>query len=378
MRLVLFCHSIVSDWNHGNAHFLRGVAREMIARGHQVTIYEPARGWSLRSLVKDHGLAPVREFRRAYPDLWSTRYHLTRLDLDEALHGADLVLVHEWNSPALIRRLGAHRKRSGKYRLLFHDTHHRSVTDPTAISKLDLSGYDGVLAFGESVRERYLRAGWSRQVWVWHEGADATLFKPHPMTARHSDLIWIGNWGDEERTAELAEYLVNPVRSLGLSAMAYGVRYPDSGKAALERAGIRYGGWIPNYRVPELLASHSLTLHIPRRPYVRALGGVPTIRVFEALACGIPLICAEWRDTEGLFREGRDFLVARNGREMCRQMWAVLNDGSMAEELARRGRETVLSYHTCAHRVDQLLDIVAQLEPEPALQKRRAMLSVRA
>jgi hypothetical protein len=45
MRVVLFYHSLVSDWNHGNAHFLRGVASELIARGHEVAIYEPADGW---------------------------------------------------------------------------------------------------------------------------------------------------------------------------------------------------------------------------------------------------------------------------------------------------------------------------------------------
>ena len=46
MRLVFFVHSLVSDWNHGNAHFLRGVVRELIARGHDVRVYEPEDAWS--------------------------------------------------------------------------------------------------------------------------------------------------------------------------------------------------------------------------------------------------------------------------------------------------------------------------------------------
>jgi len=46
MRVVMFCHSLVSDWNHGNAHFLRGVCAELIARGHSVGVYEPRDAWS--------------------------------------------------------------------------------------------------------------------------------------------------------------------------------------------------------------------------------------------------------------------------------------------------------------------------------------------
>jgi len=51
MHFVMFYHSLVSDWNHGNAHFLRGVVRELLARGHRVDVYEPQHGWSLACLL---------------------------------------------------------------------------------------------------------------------------------------------------------------------------------------------------------------------------------------------------------------------------------------------------------------------------------------
>src|SRR5699024_10903601 len=120
-----------------------------------------------------------------------------------------LVLVHEWNEAALIERLGRHRL-AHRYRLLFHDTHHRSVTDENSIAGYDLHAYDGVLAFGEAVRQRYLRAGWSQQVWTWHEAADTHVFHPHPELDKQADLIWIGNWGDDERDRELNEFLLQP------------------------------------------------------------------------------------------------------------------------------------------------------------------------
>ncbi len=174
-------------------------------------------------------------------------------------------------------------------------------------------------------------------------------------------MIWIGNWGDGERTEEISEFLIEPVKALALRARFHGVRYPDAAREALAQAGIEYAGWLPNFDVPAAFGQFKVTVHVPRRPYVKALPGIPTIRVFEALACGIPLICSPWDDVEELFKSGRDFLVARNGREMTRTLKAVLHNQEMAHELARHGLNTIRSRHTCAHRVDELLAIHAEL-----------------
>jgi spore maturation protein CgeB len=212
--------------------------------------------------------------------------------------------------------------------------------------------------------DKYVSSGWSERAWTWHEAADTRVFHPLPHIPRTLDLVWIGNWGDDERTAELHEFLIEPVRDLQLHAEVYGVRYPDEAIAALTRAGIRYRGWLPNYRVPEVFAASRMTLHIPRRPYVRELPGIPTIRPFEALACGIPLICSPWNDAEHLFTPGRDYLVARNGDEMKQLIGKVLTDPLFAEDLAANGRNTISARHTCAHRVDELLAIFAELAKE--------------
>jgi spore maturation protein CgeB len=295
--------------------------------------------------------------------LTSRRYDASALDLDAALDRADLVLVHEWNDHGLVQRIGEHRAANPGYRLLFHDTHHRCVTDEASMAAYRLEHYDGVLAFGEVIRELYLERGWAARAWTWHEAADVRVFHPIAGEARAGDLVWIGNWGDEERSAELQTFLLDPVRALGLRARVHGVRYPDDARARLARAGIEYGGWLANYDAPRVFARHALTVHVPRRPYAEALPGIPTIRVFEALACGIPLVCAPWHDAESLFTPGEDFLVARDGAEMQRHLRAVLEDAEFARALAARGRETILARHTCAHRVDELLDIYAGLLP---------------
>jgi spore maturation protein CgeB len=362
VRVILFCHSLVSDWNHGNAHFLRGICSELLARGHAVDVYEPAGGWSVTHLVAEHGHGPLERFAAAYPQLRSRSYAPARLDLDTALAGADLVLVHEWNDHALVQRIGRHRRDHGHYRLLFHDTHHRSVTDPAGMAAYDLRHYDGVLAFGSVIRDLYHRHGWCERAWTWHEAADIRVFHPLPAQAREG-VVWIGNWGDEERTAELQEFLLDPVQALGLQTKVYGVRYPQHALASLRAAGIAYGNWLPNHEAPAVFARYSATVHVPRRPYVQALPGIPTIRVFEALACGIPLVSAPWDDCEGLFEPGADFLVARDGAQMREHLRAVLGDPALAAALAAHGRRTIVARHTCSHRVDELLAIHAGLQP---------------
>jgi spore maturation protein CgeB len=359
MRIVGFYHSLISCWNHGNAHFLRGLVRELHARGHEVVIYEPRDAWSVQNLIADAPEA-IAQFEAYYPELRSERYD-DSLQLGRALEGADLVLVHEWNEPELVRRIGQQR---GRHALLFHDTHHRLVTAPAEMERYDLSHYDGVLAFGEVLsglyRERGVRA------WTFHEAADTRLFRPLDGEPER-DLVWVGNWGDGERSAELNEFLIEPVQDLGLRADVYGVRYPAHARSRLAEAGIVYHGFLPNFRAPEVFAQHALTVHVPRRPYVRALVGVPTIRVFEALACGIPLLSAPWFDVEGLFRVERDFLIARDGDQMKRKLRALLHEPALARSLVESGLETIHARHTCAHRAEELLEIARSLGAPPAM-----------
>jgi spore maturation protein CgeB len=404
VRVVIFCHSLVSDWNHGNAHFLRGIVQELVDRNCAVRVFEPQDGWSRTNLLRDHGNVAIHAFHRAYPRLHSDTYDLASLDLNDAIGDADLVMVHEWTDRHLVARIGRHRADSGAYVLFFHDTHHRSATEPASMSAYDLSHYDGVLAFGDVVRETYLRRGWAQRVWTWHEAADMRVFYPrsrpahvepdeHPAercdaTARFDnqhegescclqvgsgfsgsfdsstlggDVVWIGNWGDEERTSELEEFLFAPVTRLGLRATVFGVRYPEAALERLAAAGIDYRGWLPNHQVPEVFARFTATIHIPRRPYLESLPGIPTIRPFEALACGIPLVSARWHHSAGLFAPGEDFLVARDGDEMTAHLSSLMTDATLRARLAARGLATVMARHTCAQRVDELMAIYEQV-----------------
>jgi spore maturation protein CgeB len=396
MKIVYFTHSLRSCWNHGNAHFLRGVLSELVARGHDVRVLEPESAWSLANLLRDHGEQALTAFHNAYPELSSRTYNRPEEGAGHAW-GADLVIVHEWNDPELIAAVGRLRSRGGRFTLLFHDTHHRAVSAPHEMRAYDLDAYDGVLAFGATLARVYERWGWRSRVFVWHEAADTRRFRPIPLRYWEGDhrqddevgppsrrfdrcapptsasqptplplpgkngLVWIGNWGDGERSAEIVEFLLKPARDADLPLDIHGVRYPDEAKRKLAEYRARYHGWLANAAVAEIFAQHLATVHVPRRFYTRVLPGIPTIRVFEALACGIPLVSAPWDDCEHLFRVGTDFLMVRDGAQMTRALTDLKNDAELRASLVSHGLETIAKHHSCAHRVDELLRVMQRI-----------------
>ncbi len=366
LRFRYFAHSWISDWNHGNAHFLRGLVRGLQRLGHEVRCYEQFGSWSLTNLVDNEGdkaQQAIEQFRAEFPDL-DVRLYQKDSDLADSLRSelkdADVVVVHEWNDPEVVNTILSLKRELG-FAVLLHDTHHRAYTNPGELLRFQLQLFDGVLAFGETIRRIYLDGFGIERVWTFHEAADTDHFAPR-QEERAFDLLWIGNWGDEERTHELQEFLIEPAAGMrDLKAVVYGVRYPEEGKAALAAAGIEYRGYLPNLMAPAAYGKSALSVHIPRRLYANGLSGVPTIRVFEALACGVPLVCAPWQDAEHLFRPGEDYLVVQSGAEMKSAMRWLLRDDVARQQIAGNGRETILRRHTCALRAAQLVEICGEL-----------------
>jgi spore maturation protein CgeB len=365
LHFGIFAHSWLSDWNHGNAHFLRGLARELVRMGHEVRCYEELGSWSLTNLMQEGEIAgeAIEQFRREFPGLdvrFYQRGAKLNSTLEHQLHGTDIVIVHEWTDPAVAEAILSFKDRFG-FRALFHDTHHRAYTNPGQILHFPLHLFDGVLAFGEPIRRIYVEGFGVPQAWTFHEAADVPHFRPMESD-REFDLLWIGNWGDEERTQELKEFFIRPIsKSRDCKAVAYGVRYSDNARRFLAQAGIQYCGYLPSLMAPQAYARSALALHVPRRQYANGLSGIPTIRVFEALACGATLICAPWDDVEQLFRPGDDYVVVSSGPEMKDKIHELLGDDTARRQIGANGRKTILRRHTCAHRAQQLVEICEAL-----------------
>src|SRR6266567_542949 len=251
LRLAYFAHSVRSDWNNGNAHFLRGLLRAVSSLGCEVSIFEPAHGWSIDHLREEpHGEESIRNFHAVYPDLSVFTYQ----DSDAAnaslwtgaLRNVDVVILHEWNPPELAALLRELRQQLG-FRLLFHDTHHRASSSPEQIRAFGIDQFDGVLAFGEALSCIYRDVFGIRRVWALHEAADVTVFRPLHPGEKKQDVIWIGNWGDNERSAGIREFLLCPSAWLGdRKFVIHGMRYPVEAMNALRDAGVAYAGYLPN------------------------------------------------------------------------------------------------------------------------------------
>ncbi len=362
-RIAYLAHSIRSDWNNGNAHFLRGLLRAMVSLGHTVQIFEPSQAWSIENLRDEPlGTHALETFSSVYPELAITECPAdASVELwQNLLTSFEIVILHEWTTPELAQRLLTIRRTCG-FALLFHDTHHRASSSPEQIRAFGIEQFDGVLAFGNVLRDLYRTRFNIQAVWTLHEAADTTVFRPLKERPPQQDLVWIGNWGDDERSSEIREFLLAPAaQNKQLHVTIYGVRYPEAGLQALSDAGIRYGGYLPNLDAPEVYARSRLTVHIPRRFYATTMPGIPTIRVFEALACGIPLLSAPWQDSEHLFRPG-DLSFVENGQQMQAEVARLLSDPARAQAQASQGLETVLARHTCHHRALELTAILEEV-----------------
>src|SRR5215216_6326256 len=173
--------------------------RALRARGHSVVCYEQVDNWSLENLLRVQPSA-IEAFVSRFPDLRFERYALDpNLEgwLRERLAQTDVAIVHEWNEPRVIRTLGRLCSELG-VRGLFHDTHYRVVLDDSYRSSLGLEHYAAILAYSPSVAERYRALGFER-VHVLHEAADTTIYAPIPV-AKNTDVVFVGNYGDGDRS----------------------------------------------------------------------------------------------------------------------------------------------------------------------------------
>jgi spore maturation protein CgeB len=361
----LFAHSWTSDWNHGNAHFLRGLASELVRLGHDVRCYEQRDSWSRTNLIGEGAIGEraINRFHQLFPELDVRFYNADanfRMHAAQELSGADIVVLHEWTHPCVAQIVQGLRDSLG-FRLLLHDTHHRAYSNPREIGELNPNRFDGVLVFGEALLRIYQDLFGVSRAWVFHEAADTAHFLPL-SEEKNTDVIWVGNWGDEERTRELQEFLMGPAAALRAHNFAvHGVRYSINARNQLKKSGIEYRGYLPNLDAPGAYARSAVSLHVPRRFYANGLSGIPTIRVFETLACGVPLVCSPWSDTEDLFRHGIDYVTVPDGTAMKAVLRGLLADDNARRQIAANGLETIRAHHTCAHRAQQLLEICEEL-----------------
>jgi spore maturation protein CgeB len=337
--------SITSSWGNGHATTYRALVRELVARGHEVLFLE-------RDLP----------FYRDNRDLPSPPYGKTVLyaSLDElkdrfaaAVRNADLVIVGSYVPDG--REVAAWVTGAARGKTAFYD-----IDTPVTLRALERGGaeylspeliprFDLYLSFTGgptlALLERRYHAARARPLYC---SVDPTHYHPEPASAERWALGYLGTYS-EDRQSKLEELLLAVARQRPQEAFVVaGPQYPAS------------SGWGPNIEHIEHLPpgehcdfynAQRFTLNLTRRDMVRA-GYSPSVRLFEAAACGIPILSDTWPGMEDFFTPGRDILIVRSGDEVIRHLEQMPE--RERRELGRRGRERVLAEHTAAHRADTL------------------------
>jgi spore maturation protein CgeB len=217
------------------------------------------------------------------------------------------------------------------------------------IGERGLADFDLVLSYngGRAINELKSRLG-ARHVAPLYGHVDPSVHHPVPPDDRYrSDLSYLGTYSDD-RQRELEMLFIEPARRQPFKKFVIG--------------GSQYPGgfpWSDNiYFIPHVppgehaafYSSSRLTLNVTRRPMAET-GYCPSGRLFEAAACGVPLLTDAWEGLDYFFEPGVEILVARSSGEVENAM--AMSDEAIAR-VARAGRERALSAHTARHRALQL------------------------
>jgi spore maturation protein CgeB len=359
MKLVIFGLTISSSWGNGHATVWRGLCRELSRRGHRVIFFE--KDVPYYAAHRDLREIPGGELM-FYPD-WNAIRHRAQ----EHLADADVAMVTSYCPDGIQASELVLDSRPMK---VFYD-----LDTPVTLEQLDagrsvayigprrLCDFDLVLSFtgGRALLELESRLGAKRAV-ALYGSVDPDVHRPVTMMESYrADLSYIGTYA-EDRQVMLDTLFLEPARRLPERRfLIAGAQYPPAFGWLDNLFFVRH---IPPPDHPALYSSSRMTLNVTRRAMAQ-MGFCPSPRLFEAAACGTPIISDDWEGLEHFFQFGQEILVARRTEDALAAL--ALSDEELAA-MAQRARARALEEHCAAKRVRELeaiLDSVVADEVVP-------------
>ncbi len=344
LRIVILGLSITSSWGNGHATTYRGLVRELTARGHDLLFLERDVEWysSNRDLPRPpHGRTAL------YYGLGDLKERFT-----EEVEDADLVIVGSYVPEGT--EVGEWVTQTARGLTAFYD-----IDTPVTLAKLArgeneylspelIPEYQLYLSFtGGPTLERLEHEYGAPMARALYCSVDPALYYPENGTVSW-DLGYMGTYSDDRQPA-LNELLLVPARRWkeGRFAVA-GPQYPDSIRWPENVRRIQH---LPPAKHRAFYNAQRFTLNLTRVDMVAA-GYSPSVRLFEAAACGTPIISDAWEGLETLFHPGREILIAHSATEVLE--WVRDLPASERFQLGERARKRVLAEHTSAHRAAEL------------------------
>jgi spore maturation protein CgeB len=363
LQIAILGLSITSSWGNGHATTYRALARALADRGHRIRFFERDVPW----------YAENRDLPRptfAEVTLYGSLDELRTRHV-AAIREADLVIVGSYVPEGIA--VGDWVRAAARGLVAFYD-----IDTPVTLAALERGGaeylsraqipaYDLYLSFtgGPTLRriERMLGSPMARPLYC---AVDPALYRPD---ARLPDweLGYMGTYSPDRQPA-LERLLLDPARRMrDRTFVVAGPMYPEDIV------------WPDNVqRLPHVSpADHRqfycrqrFTLNVTRADMIRA-GHSPSVRLFEAAACGVPIISDDWPGLADLFKPHHEILIARSADDVTHYLSTL--DAADAAEIGARARRRVLAEHTADHRARELEGYVAELRQEgrqPGVERR--------
>jgi spore maturation protein CgeB len=341
---IVFCGlSITSSWGNGHATNYRALVRELTARGHEVLFLERDVPWyaSQRDL-------PEPPWGRT--ELYGSTEELDRHAADVA--AADLVVVGSYVPEGVAVAEWALERAGGA--VAFYD-----IDTPVTLGKLrrgdseylspELVGrFDLYLSFTGGPTLQVLEEEFgARRALAFYCLVDPKAYRPLQETP-YWDLGYLGTYSDD-RQPVLERLLVEAARLLPEGEFAVAgpqypeeIEWPDNVERIEHVVPANHCGFY---------ASQRFTLNVTRAE-MRAAGWSPSVRLFEAAACAVPVISDRWDGLDQIFTPGEEILIADSAEDVVRYLIEMGEDRRLA--IGERARARVLAEHTAERRCEQL------------------------
>lgn len=343
LDIVVIGLSVTSSWGNGHATTYRALLEALAQRGHRVTFLERDMPW-----YRSH-----RDFIK--PSNWTVRIYRELQDLPRLfgplIRDANLVIIGSYVPDGIAIADWVTSQATGV--TAFYD-----IDTPVTLAGLNeglaymssamIPRFDLYLSFsGGPVPGMIEEAYGSPMARALYCSADLDLYRPQPAEAKWT-LGYLGTFS-EDRQPQLEKLLLRTARELANSQFVVaGSKYPDRLRWPANVERIQH---LTPHDHPRFYAQQRFTLNVTRSD-MRSLGFSPSVRLFEAAACGTPIISDRWPGIETIFAPPSEILLAANAGEVIGILSEMPED--RRRSTAERARQRILRDHTPAHRARQL------------------------
>lgn len=351
MKIVFIGLTVSSSWGNGHATTYRGLLKELSAMGHEVYFLEHDKPWYSSNRDFSSSKEYRLEFYGSVEELKAT--------FGSLVSSADLVVVGSYVPEGVMVSRWVLDISEGV--TAFYD-----IDTPITLQKLDngdeeyiskslLSAFDLYLSFsgGEVLRlleRKYL----AKNAKALYCSVDPMVYYPMELEKEFS-LGYLGTYSDD-RQPTVENFLVRPAKNMGKDKFVVaGPGYPEDVQWPENVDRIEH---LPPQLHREFYNRQKFTLNVTRQAMIK-LGYSPSVRLFEAAACGVPVISDDWKGLTDLFEEGKEIFIARSDQDVINILRETTEEDR--KRIGEAARTKVLHAHTASHRAMELIDYFHEL-----------------